>query len=268
MPGSGPGSTRSSHPAASAVAANRSARAPDRGGRVGRRRGALALAGAAEHQQVVDDLGEAIDLAEAGVEVLGLLRAHRLAARLLEAQAQARRAACAAGARRRRRTPAGRRAASRSRSVISLNVRASDRCSVLPSTDRARAEVAAGDALGGLVEPPDRPGDAARDDRAGDEPEAEHERPDEAEREPGAADRAVDGRDALRDAHRAGGRLQPGLDRDGGREDVLAERRELRVSWLIPPAQRRRDLRPVGVRGADGRRARPSPPGRARSARR
>ena len=123
-PGRCDGTRRASRAAAPAATTQLAARcrrgrgealggALDRGGGIGRRGDAAALAGAAQLEQLGDDLGEAVDLAERRVEVLGLLdRRDRLGARLLQAQAQARRAACAAGARRRRRTRAGPRAAS------------------------------------------------------------------------------------------------------------------------------------------------------------
>ena len=114
---------------------------------------------------------------------------------------------------------------------------------------RARREVALGDALRGAVEPPHRPRDLARHDRAGEQPEAEHEQPDQRQADPGAAHRAVDGVDALRDAHRAD-RAGAGEDRRRRHQQRLPER--LRAALLAGRAavERRRDLGPAGVRAA------------------
>ncbi len=143
-----------------------------------------------------------------------------------------------------------------SRAVIALNDCASARCSVLPSICARTLRSPPGDAPRGVVQAQDRARDAPGDHDARDEPEREHEQPDQAEREPRAQDGPVDGGDALRHAHGAGGTGRAREDRHRGREDVLAERQRAAAALRDVAAQGRRDLRAAGVRRADGRGAR------------
>ena len=87
----------------------------------------------------------------------------------------------------------------------------------------AGGEVAVAEPGGGGVEPPQRPRDLARDQRAGAEAEQQHEPADRDEAEDRGAGGAADGLDALGDAHGALG-AAGAQDRHGGGEDLLVER--------------------------------------------
>ncbi len=125
---------------------------------------------------------------------------------------------------------------------MSLNVRASDCCSAVPSTVARARQVALGDAPRGAVEPQHRPGDLARHHPARDEPEAEHEQPDQREADPRPPDGALHRVDALRDAHGARG-APAGDDRHRGHQQRPAERLRAPLALVAAAVQRRRDLR-------------------------
>jgi len=130
-----------------------------------------------------------------------------------------------------------------------LNVRASARCSVLPSiAARAVRSPAATRRAAELVQ---GPRDGAGDDQAGHEPHAEHDPSDEHEPEDRAPDGAVHGGHALRDAHRADRGAGAAAGRDGGGQHVLSQRAAVASALVGAPAQRGRDLGAPAVRAAE-----------------
>ena len=137
--------------------------------------GQLALAGAAEDEQLVDHLREPVDLAHAPRRARRAPRDRRRPRREPPpAAAAARSAACAAGARRRRRSPAGPQQALDPLGHLVEGPR--ERALLGAALDRARvaSRSPAATAARGLIEAADRPGDLRGDQRPGRQPEGEH----------------------------------------------------------------------------------------------
>ena len=142
------------------------------------------LAGAAEDEQLLDDRRQPVDLAQGATPA-----ASRSSVDV---------AKCSISSSCRRRPVSGVRSwweesATNSRwlsiirptrPVISLKLRASVRCSVVPSTVARAVQIAGGDLVGGVGEPADRPGDPLRDQGAGDRPEREDGEPEQDDARP------------------------------------------------------------------------------------
>ena len=114
----------------------------------------------------------------------------------------------------------------------------------------AGVEVALAEAGGGGVEAAQRAGDLAGDQRAGAEPEQQHEHADRDEAEDRGARGAADGLDALGDPHRALGPAG-GEHRHGGGEDLLVERVGTALGLEAAAAQGGGDLRAIAVVAAE-----------------
>ena len=109
-----------------------------------------------------------------GIERPRARRRRRATSReLLELQPQPGERACAADGMRRRRTRCWLSSIRPTRSVISLKLRASERCSALPSTGARASRSPAATSSRGVGEPADRPRDPPRDQGPGDHPEGE-----------------------------------------------------------------------------------------------
>ena len=89
------------------------------------------------------------------------------------------------------------------RPVISLKLRARVRCSVVPSTGARASRSPGRDRVGGVGESPDRSGDPLGDQGAGDHAEGEHRQAEQDDPDDRPPHGAVDGGDALGDAHGA-----------------------------------------------------------------
>ena len=194
--------TTSSMPSARAAAppAVEPRDAPRRAGRPPR--GGGPVFGTAEKQQLLDDRREPVDLGGAGVELEPSLGRSPPRAR--------------ASPMRSRSAVSGVRSwweasATNSRWAMSMPLHAtghlveraaSERCSELPSTGRARGEVAARDPLRGVLQTAQRQRDLARDQTAREQPEQQHSPGHERELGDRAVDRVLHGRHALGDAHR------------------------------------------------------------------
>jgi len=214
--------------------------------------GGRALAGAAELEQLVDHQREPVELLERGVELLVDRRLAALAPRRLDAQPQPRQRRAQLVRR------VGDEVALRAHQPLEprghVVERAGERLLLGASLDRrAGAELALGDPAGGAVEPAYRARDLARHDRAGEQPEAEHEQADQREPDPGAAHGAIDRFDALRDAHRAGGSTAAKY-RHRRDQQRLAERLRAALALVGASFERGGDLGAAGV-GAAGRRS-------------
>jgi len=109
---------------------------------------------------------------------------------------------------------------------------------------------AVAEAGGGGVEAAQRAGDLAGDQRAGAEPEQQHEAADRDEPEDRGAGGAADGLDALGDAHGALG-AAGGEDRHRGGEDLLVERVGAALGLEAAAAQGRGNLGAVAVVAAE-----------------
>ena len=138
-----------------------------------------------------------------------------------------------------------------SRSVMSLNDRASDRCSLLPSTGARTSRIAGCDLLGRVLQMLHRASDRTGDDRAGEQPDQEHRNADRGEVEHDAPHGAVGRRHAL--GHTDGpGDAAPLQERRGRREDARVEC--LAAARQLGGAARERlgDLGPVESAGRAG----------------
>ena len=207
----------------------------------------LALAGAAEHEQVVDRVRHAVELPEPRLEVA--IGGRRVGARLLDPQPQAgeRRAQLV----RRVGHELGLRP-QRAGEPLGHDVeRAGERALLAAALDRRpRVDVAGGDLIGRRAEPLDRPGDPAREQVGGEQRGEQDREADRGDPDHGAADRVVDGVDALGEPHRA---------------DDAAPARTPGARWRGCPC---RACRSAAGPGTAGRRARPPAPGGWRSRRR
>ena len=135
---------------------------------------------------------------------------------------------------------------------MSLNVRARRCCSALPSTFARADRSPSATRRAAWSSRRDRPGDLARDQRAGAEAEHEHEQADrdQAERRPSGG--AVDGAGVLGDPDGAD-RLAHAGAQDGhrGGEDRLAQGLAVALLLVGVAAERGRDLGPAAVVEAD-----------------
>ena len=122
----------------------------------------FALAGTAEDQELVDDLREAIHLPDPRVDLVARAIPFESPRGVPPTAGGPRSAACGAGGMRRPRTPAAAQEPPR-RAVIRLNERASERCSLLPSTGAVAVEISGLYRLGRILQPPDRAGGLPRD---------------------------------------------------------------------------------------------------------
>ena len=208
-------------PFASAAARHRS----HRGGRnvveVDPSAGELTLPGTAQHQQLFDRLREPIDFGDRRVD----LRRRRgtvpdsLCALKPQAQPRQRGTELVRGI----------------RHELSLDAQQSDDPVghlVERSAERAllaaslylcpRAQVASRNPTRHLLQPPQRARDLRSDHGAGRQSEGEHDHGDQEKPKLAVANRSMHGGDALRDPHRSDGSAVAN-DRDGGREDLLAQ---------------------------------------------
>ena len=198
----------------------------------------LALAGPAEHQQVVDRVRHAVELVDA---------------RRRGAAARPSRSAVAPASSSRSRRPGQRRAQlmrrvgdelglgpQRARQPLGHEVERARERALLPAAlhRRARVEVARGDPVGRRAEPLDRPGDPACEQERGEqrgEQHREHRRPRCRRR---AAHGVVDRVDALRQPHGADD-APAGEHRRGGGEDLRVERLRPALVLEAPAVERR-----------------------------